>query len=154
QRTAKLPSAQPPSGAAAIRRSRHQAQPHLLHSHAIRFVMHRPVVVFIAVALLVAPLCAQEKPLHHFLPIEDKSHVSLAYVWLDIAEEATAREVDANGARPTIVSRTLAIWATAMFDAWAAYDAKAVGSRLGGTLRRPESERTLENKKKAISYAS
>jgi len=116
--------------------------------------MRRPLVLAIAVVLLAAPLCAQEKPLHHFLPIEDKSHVSLAYIWLDIAEEATAREVDANGARPTIVSRTLAIWATAMFDAWAAYDAKAVGSRLGGKLRRPESERTLDNKKKAISYAS
>ena len=48
----------------------------------------------------------------------------------------------------------MAIWATAMFDAWAAYDEKAVGSRLGGKLRRPKSEHTLENKKKAISYAS
>lgn len=97
---------------------------------------------------------AQDRPLHKFLPIEDYSNVSLAYHWLDIAEEVTAREVDANGARPTVGSRTLAIWATAMYDAWSAYDAKAVGSRLGGTLRRPENERTLENKKAAISYAS
>jgi hypothetical protein len=97
---------------------------------------------------------AQEKPLHKFLPVEDNSNVSLAYVWVDIAQEATAREVDAHGARPTILSRTLAIWATAMFDAWAAYDEKAVGSRLGGTLRRPKNEHTLENKKKAVSYAS
>lgn len=105
------------------------------------------------VALSVA-MHAQEKPLHKFLPIEDKSNVSLAYVWCDIAEEATAREVDLNGARPTVGSRTLAIWATAMYDAWAAYDEKAVGSRLGGKLRRPKSEHTLDNKKKAISYAS
>jgi hypothetical protein len=97
---------------------------------------------------------AQDRPLHKFLPIEDHSSVSLAYQWLDIAEEVTAREVDANGARPTVGSRTLAIWATAMYDAWSAYDEKAVGSRLGGTLRRPASERTLDNKKKAISYAS
>ncbi|HWW59921.1 MAG TPA: vanadium-dependent haloperoxidase [Thermoanaerobaculia bacterium] len=96
----------------------------------------------------------KEKPLHHFLAIEDKSNVSLAYQWVDIAQEATAREVDAHGARPTILSRTLAIWATAMYDAWTAYDEKAVGSRLGGALRRPAEERTLENKKKAISYAS
>lgn len=95
-----------------------------------------------------------DKPLHQFLPIDDKSKVSLAYIWLDIAEEATAREVDARGARPTVVSRTLAIWATSMFDAWAAYDAKAVGSRLGSKLRRPLAEHSLENKKKAISYAS
>ena len=94
------------------------------------------------------------KPLHKFLPIEDKAGMSLAYIWLDIAEEATAQDVDANGARPTIVARTLAVWATAMYDAWAAYDERAVGSRLGGELRRPKAERTLENKKKAISYAS
>ncbi len=103
---------------------------------------------------VVAPAMAQQKPLHRFLPIEDKSNVSLAYVWLDIAQEVTAREVDMNGARPTVGSRTLAIWATAMFDAWAAYDEKAAGSRLGGKLRRPKREHTLENKKKAISYAS
>jgi PAP2 superfamily len=100
------------------------------------------------------PVRAQEKPLHRFLPIEDKSSVSLAYIWLDICEEATAREVDLHGARPTILSRTMAIWATAMYDAWSAYTPKAVGSRLGGKLRRPASEHTLENKKKAISYAS
>ena len=109
-----------------------------------------------------APLNAQiakvapriEKPLHKFLPIEDRSGVSFAYLWLDIAEEATARNVDAYGARPTIVARTLAVWATAMYDAWAAYDEKAVGSRLGGRLRRPKAEQTLANKKEAISIAS
>jgi hypothetical protein len=112
------------------------------------------VLILGLIAILPSFVQAAEKPLHKFLPIEDKSNVSLAYIWLDIAEEVTAREVEANGARPTIGSRTLAIWATAVFDAWAAYDEKAVGSRLGGTLRRPVNERTLENKKKAISYAS
>jgi hypothetical protein len=41
-----------------------------------------------------------------------------------------------------------------MYDAWAAYDEKAVGTRLGGSLRRPASERTKENKEKAIAYAA
>ncbi|CAF4042783.1 unnamed protein product, partial [Rotaria sp. Silwood1] len=41
-----------------------------------------------------------------------------------------------------------------MYDAWAAYDDKAIGSRLGGKLRRPTIERTLVNKVKAIAYAS
>ena len=100
------------------------------------------------------PVRGQERPLHRFLAIEDKANVSLAYVWLDICEEATAREVDLHGARPTILSRTMAIWATSMYDAWSAYTPKAVGSRLGGKLRRPAAEHTLENKKKAISYAS
>ncbi len=79
---------------------------------------------------------------------------NLAYRWLDIAQEATAREVDRNAPRPTIISRTLAIWATAMYDAWAAYDDQAVGSRLGDQLRQPPGERTQANKEKAISYAS
>ncbi|HWS72998.1 MAG TPA: vanadium-dependent haloperoxidase [Thermoanaerobaculia bacterium] len=79
---------------------------------------------------------------------------SAAYRWLDISLEATAREVDRHGARPTIVSRTLAVALTAMYDAWAAYDPIAVGTRLGGTLRRPFEERTLRNKEIAIAYAT
>ena len=55
---------------------------------------------------------------------------------------------------PPIVARMLAITHTAMFDAWVAYDAKAVGTRLGATLRRPSSERTDANKKTAISFAA
>jgi hypothetical protein len=95
------------------------------------------------------------KPQHKMLGgSTDYSNVSLAYQWLDIMQEAAARDVDRYGARPTILSRMMAIWATAMFDAWAPYDEKAVGTRLGGSLRRPQKERTLQNKNKAISYAS
>src|SRR5689334_3013890 len=53
---------------------------------------------------------------------------------------------------PPMVARDLAVVHTAMFDAWAAYDARAVGTRLGGSLRRPAPERTKENKEKAISF--
>src|SRR5688500_924721 len=77
-----------------------------------------------------------------------------AYKWLEVSLEATAREVDRVGARPTIISRTLAVALTAMYDAWAAYDDKAVGTRLGETLRRPAAERTLKNKEIAIAYAT
>jgi hypothetical protein len=48
----------------------------------------------------------------------------------------------------------LAIIVTSMYDAWAAYDDKAVGTVLGDKLRRPKTERTQENKEKAIAYAS
>lgn len=92
--------------------------------------------------------------LHQQLEIKVKDQVSMAYKWMDIAEEATARNVDKFQARPTVLSRTLAIFATAMFDAWSAYDDRAVGTQLGGTLRRPKAERTLKNKEKAISYAA
>ena len=92
--------------------------------------------------------------LHQFSVSPESTKMSLAYQWLDVAEEATARSVDLNGARPTVLSRTLAIWATAMFDAWAAYDETAVGTRLGSQLRQSVESRTEQNKKTAISYAS
>lgn len=53
-----------------------------------------------------------------------------------------------------VVARALAIVHTCMYDAWAAYDDRAVGTQLGGALRRPVSERTLANKERAISYAA
>jgi hypothetical protein len=53
-----------------------------------------------------------------------------------------------------VVARALAIVHTCMYDAWAAYDDRAVGTQLGNALRRPMSERTLANKEQAISYAA
>ena len=85
------------------------------------------------------------------LPLEEQNY---AYRWLDITQEVGARDVDRNGARPTVLSRQMMIWAVAMYDAWAAYDPVAVGTRLGGALRRPLAEHTLANKNKAVSYAS
>jgi hypothetical protein len=81
-------------------------------------------------------------------------HPTAAYAWLEIILEASARSVDRFGARPTILSREMAIATTAMYDAWAAYDEKAVGTRLGGKLRSPAAERTLANKEKAIAHAA
>jgi hypothetical protein len=101
---------------------------------------------------LVPAARAADDNIHNLLLPPDKQNA--AYRWLNICEEVAANEVDRLGARPTIISRQMAIWATAMYDAWACYDAKAVGSQLGGTLRRPAKERTEENKRKAISYAS
>ena len=55
---------------------------------------------------------------------------------------------------PPMVARALAVIHTSMFDAWAAYDGFAVGTRLGGALRRPARERSLANKNEAISFAA
>jgi hypothetical protein len=55
---------------------------------------------------------------------------------------------------PTIAARALAVVHTAIYDAWAAYDPVAVGTRLGGSLRQPAAEFTLDNKNKAISFAA
>jgi len=77
-----------------------------------------------------------------------------AYRWLEVLLEASGRDADRNSPRPTILSRTMAIVLTSMYDAWAAYDDVAVGTRLGGKLRRPAGERTQANKEKAIAYAA
>lgn len=55
---------------------------------------------------------------------------------------------------PPMVARALAIVHTCIFDAWSAYDMKAVGTQLGGSLRRPKWEQTEVNKSKAISFAA
>ncbi|HEV8623211.1 MAG TPA: vanadium-dependent haloperoxidase [Acidimicrobiia bacterium] len=54
---------------------------------------------------------------------------------------------------PTVASRALAVLHTCIYDAWAAYDPVAEGTRLGGALRRPADERTLDAKREAISRA-
>ncbi len=55
---------------------------------------------------------------------------------------------------PPMVARALAIAHTCMFDAWAAYDTVAVGTRFGAALRRPARERRFEHKVEAVSYAA
>jgi hypothetical protein len=81
------------------------------------------------------------------------SEASAAYKWMMIMQEASGRSVDRIGARPTIISREMHVAMTAMYDAWSAYDEKAISTRLGGRLRRPSVERTISNKSKAIAYA-
>ena len=55
---------------------------------------------------------------------------------------------------PPMVARALAIAHTCMYDAWAAYDEQAIGTRLGASLRRPKHERTRANIEQAISFAA
>src|SRR5215217_4381870 len=69
-------------------------------------------------------------------------------------DEETLTAVRATKPPPTVVARALAMVHTAMYDAWAAYDAKALGTRTGASLRRPSSEYTSNYKSKAISYAA
>ncbi len=108
-------------------------------------------------SLLILCACSapgpERSPLVHqeLLPIEEQN---AAYRWLEVAQEAAARDVDANGARPTVLSRQFALWATAMYDAWTAYDERAVPVYASAALRRPRAEHTLENKTVAIGFAS
>lgn len=118
--------------------------------HSTKTPFHAVVAAVVAAGMLHVPLAmAQEVP-----GIEPGAHQpSAAYQWLDIVLEAAARDVERIGARPTILSRQMAIPVTAMFDAWAAYDDRAVGTVHGGKLRRPPAERTLRNRETAIAYA-
>src|ERR1700682_4168952 len=67
--------------------------------------------------------------------------------------EAALQGVRDTKLGPPMVARALAIVHTCLFDAWAAYDHQAVGTRLGGALRRPSRERTLAHVNQAISFA-
>jgi hypothetical protein len=107
------------------------------------------------ISILVVVLCMFSARVNaHSISQNPNWKPSMASEWWNIALEATAHDVARNRARPTIGSRALGIVGTAMYDAWSAYTEKAVGTRLGGALRRPSSERTLANKQKAISYAA
>lgn len=96
---------------------------------------------------------AQQTPRPRLEHRAQNPNPSAAYCWLDVILEAAGRDVEQVGARPTIISRQMAIPLTAMYDAWAAYDDHAVGTRFGDRLRRPPHERTRENKAKAIAHA-
>lgn len=69
-------------------------------------------------------------------------------------DEAMMVAVRSGRLPPTAVARALAVVHTAMYDAWAAYDATAVGTQYGGSLRRPLAERTESNKRAAVSFAA
>ncbi|NUW29912.1 vanadium-dependent haloperoxidase [Nonomuraea sp. SMC257] len=68
--------------------------------------------------------------------------------------EALLAAVRTGTLGPPQAARALAVVHTCAYDAWAAYDAVAVGTRLGGSLRRPEAERTEANRAEAVSYAA
>ena len=128
----------------------------LLLTHAAEPAAAQPRAVLGEVSLPPSPAAAARPPSVQPLVVHGEAHPSpsAAYVWVDIILEAIAREVDRSSARPTIISRQVAIPVTAMFDAWAAYDARAVGTQLGGALRRPAAERTDVHKARAMAYAA
>ncbi|MDB4869333.1 MAG: motif putative anchor domain protein [Gemmatimonadales bacterium] len=79
-----------------------------------------------------------------------QAHASVVVKW----DQAALAAIRRTHPGPPMVARALAVVHTAMYDAWAAYDGRAVGTRLGGTLRRPASERSNANKERAVSYAA
>lgn len=78
---------------------------------------------------------------------------NIAYKWGKISLECTANDTERFRPRPTVTSRMLALVWISVFDAWSRYDASATPVYLQAD-RRPETEHTLANKEKAISYAA
>jgi Domain of unknown function (DUF6851)/VCPO second helical-bundle domain len=79
-----------------------------------------------------------------------KPRDSVVITW----NEAFLQGVRDSKLGPPMVARALAIAHTCIYDAWAAYDQKAVGTRLGGTIRRPSRARSLANRTQAVSFAA
>ena len=95
------------------------------------------------------PVAPRQMPAQHAAVLPD-GDTSVVITW-DHQLLQAVRDVKPA---PTVVARALAVVHTAEYDAWAAYDASAAGTRLGTTLRRPSAERTLGNKEIAVSYAA
>ena len=78
---------------------------------------------------------------------------SLAYRWVDVTLDAAASEIEKHGPRPTVSSRLLAIPIYAMYNAWAAYDTRAIGTIPEAFVRQPQTPDSRAQQAKAISYA-
>jgi hypothetical protein len=133
-------------------------------------VKHRlPLVLLLLLAMVVAsvgpvmgqaadPALAQRPPddvtdpppLFTFEQYPPSTSDNVVLAW----DEELLQAVRALPPGPTVTARAISVVHTAIFDAWAAYDARALGTRLRGSLRRPAAERTLANKNKAISFAA
>jgi hypothetical protein len=68
--------------------------------------------------------------------------------------DALLDAVRATRFAPMQTARAFAVVHTAMYDAWAAYDRRAVGVHWNGSLRRPRAERTSMNVRVAVSFAA
>jgi hypothetical protein len=70
--------------------------------------------------------------------------------WNQAALEAVRR----TRLGPPMVARAVHVLHTSMYDAWAPYHGRAVGTRLGDRLRRPRRECSQEAKQEAVSFAA
>lgn len=119
----------------------------ILISRLSSFVLILSVAVFVIA-------CGQSAMNEKQTSEEPKGVDNIAYKWGEMALMGTAYDTERFKPRPTITSRYLGLIFVAIFDAWSRYDEKAMPVYLDGVERRPDSERTLENKEKAISYAA
>jgi hypothetical protein len=75
---------------------------------------------------------------------------SAVIAWNQVALEAVRR----TRLAPPMVARAVHVLHTAIYDAWAAYDHRAVGTRLGDLLRRPSAGCSQDAQREAVSFAA
>lgn len=75
---------------------------------------------------------------------------TLVTEWNDAALQA----IRVTHPGPPVVARALAVVHTCIYDAWAAYDARALAVHSGNGLRRPSAQRTDANRAEAVSFAA
>jgi uncharacterized protein DUF6851/vanadium-dependent haloperoxidase-like protein len=75
---------------------------------------------------------------------------NVVLVW----DDAIIQSIIPTKPGPTAAARQVAVVHTAIYDAWSAYDPVAVPTMPHRDWRRPASERTEENKAKAVSFAA
>jgi hypothetical protein len=110
--------------------------------------MNRKLLASFAVALLIGPLGPSATAWAH-----GDSHSrsdELVLRWNDALLQAV-RNVRFS---PVFTARAAAIVHTSMYDAWSAYDRKALPTQRHSPWKRPRRERTVEDKRTAVSYAA
>jgi len=101
-------------------------------------------------ALLLVPELAWARGQSLVVAAKEETGDSVVLKW----NAAALQGVRDSKLGPPMVARALAVVHTSVYDAWAAYDRRAIGTRLGGALRRPHREHTRANKEIAISFAA
>lgn len=124
-----------------------------LHNQRLKLIMKdlkNIVLLFFALFSITTTGYCQTKMSHS----KATKNENIAYVWGNVALQATANDTETFKPRPTITSRYLGLIFTGIFDAWTRYDKMSIPVYLEGINRRPIAEHTLANKEKAISYAA
>jgi hypothetical protein len=114
----------------------------------IRYVSFLAAVVIVAAPL--TPTSAAPQDLSSRQVVKPVRPDNVVLQWNNALLEAVRQ----TNFRPMWTARALAIVHTAMYDAWAAYDRRAVGVHWNQNLRRPRRERTDENRQVATSFAA
>ena len=112
-----------------------------------RRTSHRRVTAAAVTLAVVASLQMSVRPAMS-APRDQTDNVALRW------NHALLQGVRESNIGPPAVARALAIAHTCMFDAWAAYSARAIGTQLGASLRRPAGQRTQSNREEAVSFAA